>query len=113
MTKSSLPALPSAKIISWKHLWRVWRSIADKPMPEIVALTLNDADFFYFLEIVQKNPGVEDTRFREYGVGFGNKFVEAFSFKAENIFLIVVRQSASLDICIKHELQHVLTDYKI
>jgi hypothetical protein len=73
-------------------------------------LALNDADFFYFLEVVQKNPGVEDTRFNEYGVGFDDKFVEAFSFKAENIFLIVVRQSASLDSCIEHWLRHILTD---
>ena len=111
MKESRIPDLPSAKIISPKCLRRVWDKLSDRPLPDLVALTLNDADFFYFLGIVQKNPGVDDTRFREYGVNFDNKCVDAFSFKAGNIFLIVVRQSASLDNCIDHELRHILTDF--
>jgi len=56
---------------------------------------------------VQANPGVEDTRVREYGVDFDNRFIEAFSFKVEGYFLIVIRKSVSLETSLEHELRHL------
>ncbi len=62
-------------------LANIWKSISDKPLPEAHAFTLNEKDFEYMLNIVQKNPGVKDSRVREYGINFDNSFIKAFSFK--------------------------------
>jgi hypothetical protein len=49
---------------------------------------------------------VEDTRVKEYGVDFDNRFIEAFSFKVRGYFLIVIRKSVSLEASLEHELRH-------
>jgi hypothetical protein len=54
--------------------------ISEKPLPEVYAYTLNNKDFDYLLNLVQKMRGVKDTRVREYGVDFDNRFIEACSF---------------------------------
>ena len=105
-----IPELPSIKSIPEKTLATIWKTISDKPLPEAHAFTLNNKDFDYMLNIVQKNPGVKDSRVREYGIDFDNSLIEAFSFKAENYFVILVKQSAPLQECLEHELRHILND---
>ena len=62
------------------------------------------------LNVVQKNPGVKDSRVREYGLDFDNSLIKAFSFKANDYFVILVKQSAPLRESIEHELKHILND---
>ena len=105
-----IPELPSVKIVSDNIVKKSWSKISKKPLPELAAFTLNDKDFKYFLESVQKNPSVKDTRVKEYGVDFDNKFIEAFSFEAKNRFVIVVKQSVPLASSLEHEMEHILKD---
>ena len=106
----NIPEFPSIKSVSEKVLANIWVTISDKPLPETQAFTLDDKDFAYLLNLVQKNPGVVDTRIREYGVDFDNSFIEAFSFKVEDCFVVFVKQSAPLRSCLVHELKHILND---
>jgi hypothetical protein len=106
-----IPELPSIKCISEKVLAKLWRNISDKPLPEVYAYTLNNKDFDYLLNLLQKNPGVKDSRVREYGVDFDNRFIEACSFRMnEGYFVVLVKQSAPLQISLEHELNHILND---
>ncbi len=105
-----IPEVPSAKNVSRKHLLSIWKKISDKPLPDVYAFTLDDNDFFFLLERVQKNPGVKDTRAKEYGVDFDNRLIEAFSFKAKGHFLILIKQSASLSASLEHELRHIISE---
>jgi hypothetical protein len=107
-----IPELPSIKVVSDGVLKKSWSKISEKPIPELAAFTLNDEDFKYFLELVQKNPSFKDTRVMEYGVSFGNKFIEAFSFETKKRFIIIIRQSAPLVASLKHEFKHILDDIK-
>jgi len=101
-----IPDLPSAKAVPPKTVLSVWKKISDKPFPDVYAFTVDNKDFFFLLERVQKNPGVKDTRMKEYGLDFDNKFIEAFSFKVRGHFLILIKQSAPLDASLEHELRH-------
>jgi hypothetical protein len=103
----NIPELPSAKPISTRTVRSVWKKISEKPFPDVYAFTVNDHDFFFLLERVQKNPGVKDTRVKEYGLFFDNKFIEAFSFKVEGHFLILIKQSAPFASSLEHELTHL------
>jgi len=85
-------------------------AISDKALPEAHAFTLNNKDFDYMLNVVQKNPGVKDSRVREYGIDFDNSFIEAFSFKANDYFVILIKKSAPLRDSLEHELKHILDD---
>ena len=91
-------------------LANIWKSISDKPLPEAHAFTLNNKDFEYMLNIVQKNPGVKDSRVREYGINFDNSFIEAFSFKVNELFVIFIKQSAPLQNSLENELRHIIED---
>jgi len=104
-----IPELPSAKPISTRTVRSVWKKISDKPFPDVYAFTVNDHDFFFLLDRVQKNPGVKDTRVKEYGLLFDNKFIEAFSFKVNSHFLILIKQSAPFAPSLEHELIHLST----
>ncbi len=84
--------------------------MSDKPFPEVSAFTLDDRDFLFLLDLLHKNPGVEDSRVREYGVDFDDVFIEAYSFQFEGYFVVYVKQSASLTVCLEHELKHILND---
>ena len=106
----SVPKFPSIKIVPEKMLTNIWKTISDKPLPETQAFTIDDKDFAYLLNLVQKNPGVVDSGVREYGVDFDNSFIEAFSFKIEDCFVVFVKQSAPLRVCLVHELKHILND---
>jgi hypothetical protein len=66
--------------------------------------------FFFLLEIVQKNPSMKDTRIKEYGVDFDNQFIEAFSFKVEGHFLIIIKKTVSLNASLEHELRHIISE---
>lgn len=106
-----IPELPSIKSIPEEVLANLWRKISDKPLPEVYAFTLNSKDFGYMLNLVQKNPGVEDSRVREYGVDFDNRFIEAYSFRVnEGYFVVLVKQSVPLQESLEHELRHILND---
>ena len=105
-----IPELPSIKSISEKELANIWKTISDKPLPEAHAFTLDEKDFDYMLNVVQKNPGVKDSRVREYGVDFDNSLIEAFSFKANDYFVILIKQSAPLKDSLEHELKHIQND---
>jgi hypothetical protein len=105
-----IPGVPSAKSVSNKRLTNIWKKISDNPLPEMHAFTLNDRDFFFLLDKIQKTPGVKDTRVKEYGVDFDNRFIEAFSFKAKGHFLILIKQSASLGASLEHELRHIISE---
>ena len=107
----SIPELPSAKCISTKYLRNAWKKLSNKPLPDLIAITVNDYDFTYFLDIMQRNPGVKDTQLNEYGVKFDNKYIEACSFKVNNQFFMVVKQSAPLAECVEHELHHIIVDF--
>jgi len=104
-----IPELPSAKAVSPKIVKNVWKKISDKPFPDVYAFIVDDKDFFFLLERVQKNPGVKDTRVKEYGLFFANKFIEAFSFKVEGHSLILIKQSAPFASSLEHELTHLST----
>jgi hypothetical protein len=92
-----IPELPSIKCVSERILWDLWKKISDKPLPEVYAYTLNNKDFDYLLNLLQKNPGVKDTRVRAYVIDFDNRFIEACSFKMnEDYFVVLIKQSAPL-----------------
>ena len=84
----NIPEFPSIKSFPKKMLANIWVTISDKPLPETQAFTPDNKDFAYLLNLVQKNPGVVDYRVREYGVDFDNLFIEAFSFKVEDCFVV-------------------------
>ena len=98
------------KEVSNTQLTNVWKKISDKPLPDVGAFTLSDKDFFFLLNQVQKNQWVKDTRVKEYGLEFDNKYIEAFSFKARKRFFILIRQSVPLAASIEHELRHILAE---
>ena len=91
-----IPELPSAKAVSTKRLRSVWKRISDKPFPEVYAFTFDENDFRYMLNLLQKNPRVTHTRVKEYGVGFGNKYIEACTFQFKGQMIILVKQTAPL-----------------
>ena len=103
----NIPELPSAKPVSTRTVRSVWKKISDKPFPDVYAFIVDDKDFFFLLERVQENPGMKDTRVKEYGVNFDNRFIEAFSFKVKGHFLIVIKKSVSLNASLEHELRHL------
>jgi hypothetical protein len=80
-------------------------------LPDLIAITLNDDDFLHFIDIMHSNPGVKDTRVKEYGINFDDTYIEACSFKVNNQFFIVVRQSAPLTDSVEHELRHIITNF--
>jgi hypothetical protein len=102
-----IPELPSAKAVSPKIVKNVWKKISDKPFPDVYAFIVDDKDFFFLLERVQENPSMKDTRVKEYGVNFDNRFIEAFSFKVKGHFLIVIKKSVPLNASLEHELRHL------
>ena len=81
-----LPKLTSARIVSTKLLKTVWKKISDKAFPDIYAYTFDENDFDRMLKLLQKNPGVIDTRIKEYGVDFDDKLIEACTFVFEEAF---------------------------
>jgi hypothetical protein len=105
-----IPELPSAKAVSPKTVRSIWKKISEKPLPDVYAFTVDEKDFFFLLEIVQKNPSMKDTRIKEYGVDFDNQFIEAFSFKVEGHFLIIIKKTVSLNASLKHELRHIISE---
>jgi hypothetical protein len=102
-----IPELPSAKAVSTKRLRSVWKRISDKPFPDVYAFTFDENDFFHMLNLLQKNPGVTDTRLKEYGISFGNKHIEACTFQFKEQMIILVKQTAPLIDCLEHELRHI------
>ena len=102
-----IPEVPSAKSIPLKILRTVWKTISDKPLPEVYVFTLDYNDFYFLLERLHKTPGVKDSRIVEYGIDFDDKFIEACSFKVEDYFVILIKRSAPLRDCLQHELAHV------
>jgi hypothetical protein len=104
----SVPELPSAKCISTKCLRNAWKKLSDKHLPDLIAITLNDDDFLHFIDIMHRNPGVKDTRVKEYGINFDDTYIEACSFKVNKLFFIVVKQSAPLTDSVEHELRHII-----
>lgn len=86
------------------------KKITDKPFPEVYAFTVDDKNFFFLLDKVQKNPSVKDTRVKEYGIDFDNKFIEALSFKAKGHFLIIIKKSVPLSASLEHELRHIISE---
>lgn len=95
----SIPELPSAKCISTKYLRNAWKKLSNKPLPNLIAITVNNHDFTHFLDIKQNIPDVKDTQLKEYGINFNNKYIEACSFKVNNQFFAVVKQSAPIAKC--------------
>jgi hypothetical protein len=97
----------SAKVIPDRTVFRVWRKISDKPLPDVYAYSLEDEFFFSFLKLVQSNKGVVDTRIKEYGVEVDNLFIEAFTFEFKGHKVIFVKKSSDLASSLEHELRHV------
>ena len=102
-----LSARGSAKAVSTKLLRSVWNKISDKPFPDVYAFIFDDNDFFLLLNRLQESPSVTDTRVKEYGVNFDNKYIEACSFKVKSYFVILVKQSAPLSSPLEYELKHI------
>ncbi len=103
----NLPKLTSARTVSTKLLKVVWKKISGKPFPDIYAYTFDEKDFDHMLKLLKKNPGVIDTRVKEYGVDFNDKLIEACTFVFEEAFIILVKQSADLVESLEHELTHI------
>ena len=106
----NIPEFPSIKSVPKKMLANIWVTISDKPLPETQAFTLADKDFAYLLILFRKIRALWIHRVREYGVDFDNSFIEAFSFKVEDCFVVFVKQSATLQKSLEHELRHILYD---
>ena len=102
-----IPEINSAKSISTKRLRNVWKRISDKPLPDVYAFVLEDNEFLSTLNLLRKQAGIVDTRVREYGVDFPNKFVEACTFKFKGHWVVLVKQSVSLNDALEHELRHI------
>jgi hypothetical protein len=101
------PETKSVKTISNKTLNSVWKKISNKPLPDVLAYTLTDKAFVSNLKLLQKNGSVIDTRVKEYGVNFNNKFIEACTFEFEGHLIVFVRESVPLVDALEHELRHV------
>lgn len=97
----------SASSISRRTLRAVWKKSFDTPLPNVLAFTFPDKEFYLVLEILQKNKGIIDTKVKEYGFDFGNEFVEACTFEFDGRLIIFVKASAVLDETLEHELRHV------
>jgi hypothetical protein len=52
--------------------------------------------FFFLLDRVQEDPGEEDTRVKEYGVDFDNRFIEAFSLLRLRAIFLSLQENLSL-----------------
>ncbi len=103
----NLPKLTSARTVSTKLLKVVWKKISDKPFPDIYAYTFDEKDFEYMLKLLQKNSSVIDTRVKEYGIDFSDKYIEACTFVFEEAFIILIKQTADLVESLEHELTHI------
>jgi len=101
------PGIHSAKNVSSRLLRSVWKGISDKPFPDVYAFTLEDRDFLSTLDLLQKQKRVIDTRVKEYGVDFDNKFIEACTFEFKGHLVILVKETVSLVDVLEHELRHV------
>ncbi len=102
-----LPELTSARTVSTKLLKSVWKETTNKPFPTMYAYTFDEKDFVHMLKLLQRNPSVVDTRVKEYGVDFNDKYIEACTFVFEEAFIILVKQSADLIESLNHELKHI------
>ncbi len=102
-----IPQINSAKSVSTKRLRSVWKSISDKPFPDVYAFVLEDNEFLSTLNLLRKQAGVVDTRVKEYGVDFPNKFIEACTFEFRGHWIVLVKQSVSLNDSLEHELRHI------
>jgi hypothetical protein len=101
------PEIKSVRTVSNKVLRSVWKSISDKPLPDVSAYTLTDKVFISNLKLLQKNRDVIDTRVKEYGMDFNNEFIEACTFEFEGHLIVFVRESVPLVAALEHELKHV------
>lgn len=101
------PEIKSVKTVSNKTLKSVWKKISDSPLPDVLAYTMTDKAFRSNLKLLQKSDGVIDTRVKEYGVDFNNKFIEACTFEFEGHLVIFVKESVPLVDALEHELRHV------
>jgi len=97
----------SAKSVPKRLLRSVWKSISDKPLPDVYAFTLEEKEFLSNLELVQKNKRIIDTRVLEYGVRVPNQFIEALTFEFKGHLIIFVKQTVPLVKALEHELRHV------
>lgn len=99
--------IKSAKIISSKMLRSVWKRISDKPLPDIYAYTLKDQVFLSTIKKLQRLDDVVDTRVKEYGLDFDNRFIEACTFEFKGHLIVFVKESVPLVDALEHELKHV------
>ena len=102
-----IPKLASVRTVSTKLLKNIWKKISDASFPDIYTYTFDEKDFVHMLKLLQKNPGVIDTRVKEYGVDFNDKYIDACTFVFEQAFIILVKQSADLIESLEHELNHI------
>jgi hypothetical protein len=102
-----IPEINSAKSIPTRRLKNVWKRISDKPLPDVYAFILEDKEFLSTLNLLRKQSGVEDTIVKEYGVDFPNKFIEACTFEFRGHWIVLVKQSVSLNDSLEHELRHI------
>jgi hypothetical protein len=102
-----LPKLTSARSVSTKLIRDVWKKLSDKPLPNVYAYTFDEKDFMKMLRLLEKNPNIIDTRVKEYGINFSDKYIEACTFVFEDAFIILVKQSVDLVESLEHELSHI------
>lgn len=101
------PEVKSAKAISTQTLRAIWKKVSAKPMPKIYAYLLNDKEFLKTVRLIRKNENITDTRVTEYGVDFNNTLIEASTFEFKGNMIVFVKESASLEAALKHELEHI------
>ena len=104
-----IPEIKLVKVIPKKALKTVWKKVSDKPLPDVSAFRLKDEKFLETVNLIRKNKGVTDTRVKEYGRDFDDRFIEACTFEFEGHLIIFVKESASLVESLEHELEHVAT----
>jgi len=102
-----IPEVKSAKVIPNRVLKRVWKTVSNKPLPEIYAYSLTDEAFLSTVKLLQKKKGVTDTRLEEYGVDFDNRLIDACTFEFEGHMIVFVKESVPLVDVLEHELRHV------
>jgi hypothetical protein len=104
-----IPDVKDVKIIPRRNLKAVWNKISDKPLPDILAYVLPDDKFLETVNLINQNKKVTDTRIKEYGLDFDNKYIEACTFEFEGQMIVFVKKSANLGESLYHELKHVST----
>lgn len=106
-----------AKKIPKKTLTPIWRGLAKKPFPRLIALQLEDDEFDFALELMKKSDCCRENERREideWGKTLTYRGTDACVFDTDEYptidYIILVRENPyhSLEEILKHELSHII-----